>query len=297
MVVVASFKGGSGKTTTATHLAGALVARGCNVLLVDADPQCNATSNYKEDGVDEEKRSNDEEAKQAQQGTKAEEEEQEPLIPSLPLQPTSSSSATSSSAAQHVVPILSAQEQGSIPAMNNPNNNPTYVPVEANLFTETLEPNLYSLLERVNNPQIGFDVDNLSWVPMPDCINDGDDLPPCMGRLFLLPSDQRLLECERELMTAQTVPGKRRNWGFFRWAVQRIAARAQCTFVIVDVNPSASMFYGMIAMSCDAMIIPSFADNFARQALYGLLHVVLPLWCTYQVERWQEEKHDMDGQA
>src|SRR5438046_4787363 len=53
IVAIANQKGGVGKTTTAVNLGAALAESGRRILIVDLDPQANATSSFGLQGVEE----------------------------------------------------------------------------------------------------------------------------------------------------------------------------------------------------------------------------------------------------
>ena len=64
VLCVANQKGGVGKTTTAVNLAGALAKAGSSTLLVDLDPQCNATTALSREPTDNHPLANDKPVRQ-----------------------------------------------------------------------------------------------------------------------------------------------------------------------------------------------------------------------------------------
>jgi len=300
MMVITNFKGGSAKSMTALQLSEMLCSLGYSVLLVDADAQRHITCAFKEDGelsviqLEQEKRNNVKAKRQKQTSIK----NNNNTSASSSAIVYASVDAAAAAAASTTADMFRLHDRGDIQdgmiaALPGP-----MIPEEKfdfcfNPLTENLPNNLTDLLMSACDVNSKYKLNDLSSFPDPEKIRDVENIleGPAgrAGSLYLVPGDISLLQFEEELLTA-TSKNKIRLHGVFRYLIKHLAAHVGCHFVIVDVNPNAGQLNAMFSMSCDVMLIPSFADNNACHSVRDLLHRVLPNWIKYQTARLSDQQ-------
>jgi hypothetical protein len=279
---VYNYKGGVGKTTLVINLATELARTNANVLLVDADPQCNLSTFL----IDVE------EGQQASEQTLFA-EVADSLVDSdsdddvggdkRPLETGVSSvqdpqliniaRARSTTSQLHRSAALLPQQRPSHSAASTLGGN-------LGEFNESLhdvmsllfEDNLEEFVDYSTNGGEEWNTDS-----QPRARADGDKT---QGVRFVVPGSPRIVRWETILQAAYQEQGTRilHYFAGFRYAMTRMARSCKADYVVVDMGPSSGMVNQMFAMSCDIIVPPVFPDRFSRSSIEGLLHYVLLHW-------------------
>ena len=105
------------------------------------------------------------------------------------------------------------------------------------------------------------------------------------GRLWLLEGHPNLQDYEGKI--SQAVDNARTGSkckdsflkvGICHYMLQALAEREGFEFIIVDLSPSSGALSRCMAMSCDFIMPPCYADVYSAGSIHGLLTRVLPQW-------------------
>ncbi len=296
LIAVYNYKGGVGKTTIAVNLVATLARQGRRTLLVDCDPQSNATSFYlgstqAEDGhgddeaplpfptrplgllYSDSQESSEEEIAAEQFGEEdyefEEEEDQEEVMVHSPL-------------SQPTVKLKSD-------SLHRPTADPCACCKAVNLadIRRRYEPTVYHHLRLAMRGAITPDT-NLAVKSVRGFDN-----------LWILPEDPQLVRLEANFMDALNFHGDFFIHGLagFRHMVDHIAKNPELEieYVIVDLGPSAGAINQVIILNCDYILPPLLADYFSVCSMDGLLNTLLPYWLGFlQQYRDETRKRPLD---
>jgi cellulose biosynthesis protein BcsQ len=113
--------------------------------------------------------------------------------------------------------------------------------------------------------------------------------------LFLLPGHNQVVELERYFSGARLDlssgaplwPGPSiRMMHSFKGLLKYLCDRYQLDFIFVDMSPSSGVLNEILAMNCDYILPPTFADRFSLSSAQGFLHYIFLQW----MERSQRDQ-------
>ncbi len=265
-----NYKGGVGKTTIAVNLTATLARQGRRTLLVDCDPQSNATSFYL--------------------GSTQTEDSDELPLPNRPegLLYSDSHEMTEEDSAE------SDDESTEFEIWNNPG-----IKVESQPTVGLLSDNLPCLgITDVNLADMRSRYEPTVYehlcLAMRGAISSGTKLAVRSVRgfdnLWILPGDPRLVKLEANFMDAVNFHGLFFIYGLagFRHMINHIAKDHKIEYVIVDLGPSAGAINQVIILNCDYILPPVMADYFSVCSIDGLLNTLLPHWLDF-LRRYRRE--------
>ena len=239
-VCVYNYKGGASKTTITINLSAAFAKQGKKVLIVDLDPQCNATQFWNTDYDD-------------------------------AMSDTGSQSADAAGA-------LVAMAGGGETRVGSDELHPTKFNSDMSAFvSDMLKTPLYKMLNAHFTLTKQDKLDELlnDATSISECNPDFFE-----GKLWLLKGSQLIFKFERDITAAledQSLADKNvKPIGIINYILNKLADKHNFDVIILDVSPSNSSLNQISALSCDYILPPCNASLYSCGSIYGLFETVLP---------------------
>ncbi len=265
MIAVFNHKGGVGKTSNSINLA-YTIARQHNVLLVEADQQCNIQQHFEKTI----RESNEVDIISSDDG-ETEDEEDDVGQSFNPFDTRASTPATPPPTARDYPFLTTTPLHKPHPKHHQYTNTNVY----------THHKTLYQALHDRYTFHDGLEKSLPHCILLPPPTPD-KPLEP-VKNVWLVPGTAEMMELEKlaSKIGEEDKGVSQKRLAMFRSMIHDLMLKHDCTYTIIDLSPSSGFINRILITSCDYIIPPCFADRSSYGSSVSLLDRVLPDWYTW----------------